>query len=68
MGQVSPPPVNRPVRTRMPGGVGRAGERQALTRFRRLWLNVFNLELILFEYSLPEIILCTVVIYRPLPI
>ena len=25
--------LNRPVRTRMPGGVGRAGEKPALTRF-----------------------------------
>ena len=29
------PAMNRPVRTRMRGGVGRAGEKPALTRYAR---------------------------------
>ncbi len=50
MDQVSPPPVNRPVRTRMPGGVGRVGEKPALTRFMPiLWakLQVLNMKQLL---------------------
>ena len=39
--------VNRPVRTRMPGGVGRAGETPALTRFGVMcedYLNALRLD------------------------
>ena len=52
MDQVTPPPVNRPVRTRMPGGVGRAGERPALTRFMcrfRFTIDLQNLRFQLFD-------------------
>jgi len=32
--------MNRPVRSRMQGGVGRAGEKLALTRFRNFFLQI----------------------------
>ena len=43
MDQVLSSSLNRPVRTRMPGAVGRAGERPALTRFRLILIVYHNL-------------------------